>query len=137
VERTRGGGPGDRGDIVLGWLTRLTVVLGLVGLVGFDAISLGVGRLATEDAAHAAAGAAVRSWADTQDVQRAYEAALSELDPVSGLEGTIPPSSFSIAPDGAVTLTLERTSATMLVEKVPPIRSWATSRATVTRSSQR
>lgn len=133
----RGRGSGDRGDIVLGWLTRLTVILGLVGLVGFDLISLGVGRLATEDAAQSAAGAAVRSWEDAQNVQRAYEAALSEIDPGSGLDIGIPPDSFSIAPDGAVTLTLERTAATMLVEKVPPIRSWATARATVTRSPQR
>jgi hypothetical protein len=133
----RGVGPGDRGDIVLGWLTRLTMILGLVGLVGFDLISLGVGRVTTEDAAQAAAGAAVRSWADTPNVQRAYEAALSELDPASGPDGTIPPESFSVAPDGSVTLTLERSSATMLVEKVPPIRSWATARATVTRSPQR
>jgi hypothetical protein len=120
---------GDRGDIVLGWLTRLTVVLALVGLVGFDLVALGVGRLKAEDRAQEAARAAVQSWQQGKDVQKAYEAALASTE---RLEDTIAPTSFTIAPDGAVTLTVEHTAATLLVEKVGPIRDWATSRATVT-----
>jgi hypothetical protein len=118
----------DRGDIVLGWLTKLTVVLALLALVAFDAISLGVGRLRAEDSAAAAARAAVKSWRSTQDVQRAYEAALAEAGP----EETIAPTSFSVAPDGAVTLTLEHTVSTLVVEKVGPLRPYATSSATAT-----
>ena len=118
----------DRGDIVLGWLTKLTVVLALVGLVSFDAISLGVGRLRAEDSAAAAARAAVGAWRDTRDVQRAYEAALAQTRP----EESIAPTSFSVAPDGAVTLTLQHTVTTLVVEKVGPLRSWATSSATTT-----
>ena len=119
---------GDRGDIVLGWLTKLTVVLAVLGVVGFDAVALGVGRLQAEDRAQEAARAAVRTWKDTSDVQRAYEAALAEV----GVEDTIDPTSFSVAPDGAVTLTVRHTSPTLVVEKVEPVRDWATSSATVT-----
>lgn len=120
---------GERGDIVLGWLTRLTVVLAVLGVLGFDAVAVGVGRLNAEDRAQAAARAAVRTLGETSDVQRAYEAALAEIDP---LTDTIAPTSFLPATDGAVTLTVTRTSPTLVVEKVGPLRSWATSSATVT-----
>ena len=43
--------PGDdRGGIVLGWLTKLTVALGLVGIVLFDAISIGSTMATVSDA---------------------------------------------------------------------------------------
>lgn len=124
---TRAGG--DRGDIVLGWLTKLTVVLAVLGVLGFDAVALGVGRLQAEDRAQEAARAAVRTWKDTSDVQRAYEAALAEVD---GVQDSIDPASFSVGPDGAVTLTVRHTSPTLVIEKVEPVRGWATSTATVT-----
>lgn len=129
VERIEHAGPPDRGDIVLGWLTRLTVGMAVLGLIGFDAIALGMGRFAVEDTAQQAARAAVQSYAASSDIQRAYEAALAEAD---GVEETIAPTGFSVAPDGAVTLTVDRTSPTLVIEKVPQIRSWATSSATVT-----
>lgn len=129
VERIEHAGPADRGDIVLGWLTRLTVGLAALGLIGFDVIALGMGRFTVEDTAQQAGRAAVRAYADTSDLQRAYEAALAEAD---SAQETIAPTSFSIAPDGAVTLTVDRTSPTMVIEKVPQIRSWATSSATTT-----
>ena len=132
MERCGSVGPRDRGDIVLGWLTRITVVLALLGLVGFDLVSLGSGRLKAEDRAQAAARAAVQSYADGKDLQRAYEAALDRLTKDGGVGSTIAPESFTIAPDGAVTLTVQHTSPTLVVEKVEPIRSWATSSATVT-----
>jgi hypothetical protein len=129
VMRSRAGGPPDRGDIVLGWLTRLTVLLSLLGVLGFDAVALAVGRLTAEDRAQEAARAAVRAWSDTGDLQRAYEAALAETD---GLVDGIAPGSFTVGPDGTVTLTLTHTASTLLVERVGPVRSWATSSATVT-----
>jgi len=39
----------DRGDIVLGWLTKLVVTLSLLGVVGFDLISLASARFQGED----------------------------------------------------------------------------------------
>ena len=120
---------GDRGDIVLGWLTKLTVTLAVLGLLGFDAIALGAGRLQAEDRGNAAARAAVTAYSAERDVQRAYEAALASLeDPVSD---TIDPQSFSVAPDGTVTLTLRHTASTLVLEKVEPVRDWAVSSATV------
>ena len=123
---------GDRGDIVLGWLTRLTVALAVLGVIGFDLVALGVGRLQAEDHAQAAARAAAKSWSSTQDLQTSYEAALAQVAEDAGPSATVLPEGFAVATDGAVTLTVEHTAATLLVEKIGPARSWATSRTTVT-----
>ena len=124
---------GDRGDIVLGWLTKLVVVLAVLGVVAFDLVALGVGRLQAEDRAAAAARAAVSSWSSSKDVQAAYEAALARVAEDGGaLEDTIDPGSFRVDPDGAVTLTLRHTATTLVVEKVGPARPWATSSVTTT-----
>lgn len=132
MKRCRQAGPGDRGDIVLGWLTRITVVLALLGVLGFDLISLGTGRLRAEDDAQGAARAAVTSFKADSDLQRAYEAALAHVVSDGSVGSTIAPESFSVTPDGAVTLTLKHTAATLVVEKIAPLRSWATASATVT-----
>ena len=104
-------------------------MLAVLGVLGFDAVALGVSRLQAEDRAQEAARAAVRTWKDTSDVQRSYEAALAEVDAV---EDTIDPASFAVGTDGTVTLTVRHTSPTLLVEKVSAVRDWATSTATVT-----
>ena len=70
---------GDRGDIVLGWLTKLTVALAVVGLVGFDAVALGATRFQAEDHAQTAARVAVESWATDKNLQKAYDAALAAV----------------------------------------------------------
>jgi hypothetical protein len=126
------GDRGDRGDIVLGWLTKLVVVLALVGVTGFDLVALAVGRLQAEDRAAAAANAAVSAWGSgSKDVQAVYDAALSRLaEDGDGGADTIDPASFTVAPDGTVTLTLTHTAPTLLLEKVSAVRSWATSRVT-------
>jgi len=42
-------GIGERGDIVLGWLVRLCVVILVAGLVLFDAISVGLAHMSVGD----------------------------------------------------------------------------------------
>src|SRR5687767_12564769 len=112
----------DRGDIVLGWLTKVVAVLAVLGVLGFDAISLGATRFQTEDHAQVAVRAAAETYRSGKDLQAAYDAAVAEV-----LEhgDSIDPQSFSVAPDGTVTLTLQRVAATMVVEKIGPVRDWA------------
>jgi hypothetical protein len=120
---------GDRGDIVLGWLTKLVVVLALLGVIGFDAISLGSTRFQAEDHAQAAVRAAHETYRGAKDLQAAYDAAVAE---VAGHGDTIDPARFTVAPDGLISLTLHRTASTMVVEKIAPIRDWAEVDVTVT-----
>ena len=119
----------DRGSIVLGWLTKLILVLSVVGLLGFDLISLGTARLQAEDHAQAAARAAVQAYSGPRSVQPAYDAALAEVV----AEGdSIDAPSFSFAADGSVTLTLRRTAPTLLVRKISALRKHAEVSRTVT-----
>jgi hypothetical protein len=111
----------DRGDVVLGWLTKLVVTLSVLGVVGFDLVSLGAARLQAEDHAQSAVRAASSAYRTPTDLQAAYDAAAAE---VAEHGDTIDPRSFTVAPDGAVTLTLHRTAATMVVEKIGPLRDW-------------
>jgi len=120
---------GDRGDVVLGWLTKVTVTLALLGLVGFDAVSLGAGQFQAEDHAQQAARAAVEAYRTTPDLQQAYDAAVGE---VLDDGDTIETEGFVAGPDGSITLRLRRQVPTLLIEKIPPLRDLATVTRTVT-----
>lgn len=120
---------GERGDVVLGWLTKVVATLAVLGLVGFDAVSLGAAQFQAEDRAQQAVRRATESYRASRDLQAAYNAALAET---LGTGDTIAPAGFSASPDGAVTLTLRHESATLLVEKVPPLRKYTVVTRTVT-----
>lgn len=109
---------------MLGWLTKLVVGLGLLGLVAFDAIAIGTARLSVQDQAGASARAASESYLHTHDVQAAYQAAAAvaaEADP----SNEIPPSSFTAEQDGTVTLRVRRTATTLVVQRIGWIDQWA------------
>ncbi len=120
---------GDRGDVVLGWLTKVVATLAVLGLVGFDAVSLGAAHFRAEDHAQQAVRKAAESYRGSPDLQAAYVAALEEI---LGTGDTIAPAGFSVSPDGTLTLTLRHETATLLVEKVPPLRRYAVVTRTVT-----
>ena len=120
----------DRGDIVLGWLTKLAASLAVVGLVGFDGVSILSKRFTAEDHAQSAARAAVSAYRDTRSAQKAYDAALAEVAQHGETIDAGP--AFVVAQDGSITLTLRTEAPTMLVEKVPPLREWASLSTTVT-----
>ena len=70
---------GDRGDIVLGWLTKLVLVLSVLGLIGFDGVSLVATRFQAEDHAQVAVRAAAAAYQGPTDLQRAYDAAVAAV----------------------------------------------------------
>lgn len=128
----RGGGTrGDAGGIVLGWLTRLVVVISLVGLAVFDAISVGVSRLSVEDAGVLAAREASTELARTGDVQVAYEAAVASAAEANPLN-EVPPGQFEVLPDGDVRLVVAREATTFVVHRIGWIADWADVSARVT-----
>lgn len=111
----------DRGDIVLGWLTRLVVLLGLLGLLGFDGISLAQARFQAADRATTAAAAAADDYKVNHDLQKAYNAALATV----GTGDTIETSTFAVTPDGTVTLRLHHEATTLLVGRIGPLARYA------------
>ena len=119
----------DRGDVVLGWLTKLAACTAVVGLIGFDAVSLSATQFQAEGRAQTAVRAAVESYRTDKDVQRSYDAALRT---VVADGDSIDTEGYTIGADGSVTLRLRSQAPTLLVEKVPPLRRWTEVTRTVT-----
>jgi len=117
----------DRGDIVLGWVTRLVVVFAMLGILGYDAISVIYAQLSAADAADQAAQSASDSWTARRDVQAAYGAA--ELT-AEGAGGTVPPKSLSIDPDGNVHLSVSKTAPTFVLQYFGSLKKVATATRT-------
>lgn len=112
-----GGWAGERGDVVLGWLTRIVIVLSLLGVIGFDAISVAVAAMtAQDDAAQAAQLASEAYKARGGTVQKAYDAAEAFAE---GNGETVAAQSFVVDPGGTVHLTLEKTATTLVLRYTP------------------
>lgn len=117
-------GARDAGSIVLGWLTKLTVTLSLVGLVVFDGISLVSANFTAADRAGTAARAASEVCQSTKgNVQKAYDAAYAVALENGDVVDT---AGFSCLTDGTVSLTYRREAATLVMEKVGPLRRFTT-----------
>lgn len=119
---------GDTGDIVLGWLVRVIALLAVVGVMAFDALSVGSSRLSIDDQATTAARAAADSWAASHDMQGAFDTAwhsATEADATNDVDVK----SFSIDATGVAHVTLSREAPTFVMRLIPPLRHLAVVRA--------
>lgn len=117
----RGWATSDAGGIVIGWLVKLVVVVVLVAIVAFDAISVGISRLNGTDDANAAALAAATVWAQTHNVQSAVDAA---QEAVPDTHESLVPNSLTIDANGTVHLELRREAKTLLMFRIGPLRRY-------------
>jgi len=111
----------DSGSIVLGWLTKLIVVLLLAGVVLFDFVSVGVARMSASDDANTAAQAASSEWMHSHDVQDAYNAA---VEAVTSPAERVLVRGFTISPDGSVGLLLRRDVTTLVAHDISPLKKY-------------
>lgn len=125
----------DRGDVLLGWLTRLVIGFAVVGVLGFDGVSMMAAQVSVQDQADLAARNGATTWATGRDVNQAYAAAVQTAAEANAAN-EIAATSFSVAPDGAVTLTVQREAPTFVVRLVPPLRRFAHAEHTSTSQSQ-
>lgn len=115
--------------MVIGWLTKLVLVLSVLGVVGLDAVSWASARVTAQDHAEAAGRAATGAFQESRSLQAAYDAGLAE---VVADGDTIEAESFSASPEGAVTLTLRREASTLVLHRIAPLRHLTQLTATVT-----
>ncbi|MDX6228387.1 MAG: hypothetical protein QOI76_1777 [Frankiales bacterium] len=101
---------GDAGSIVIGWMTKLVVTFAIIGVLGFDGISVGLGHLATSDDASTAVQAASQNFQSSHNLQAAYAAAQAAVKSTE----TIGTTDFTIRPDGTASLTLTNTVHTLV-----------------------
>lgn len=114
----------DRGDIILGWLTKLVVVLGVAGLFLFDAISLGTTAMNLSDQGSYAARQASEVWQTTNSMQEAYEAAAATATEQNA-ENVVVAKTFRIEEDNTVRFTIKRTADSILLFRWDKSAEWA------------
>ena len=108
----------DTGSIVLGWLTKLVLAFGVLGLLGFDGVALVTAHFSADDAANSAAVTAADTFRQTHDTQRAYDAAVSSA---AAQRDRIDPTGFSIDTNGRVSLVLHSIAHTLWLHRVGPL----------------
>lgn len=120
--------PADAGVIVLGWLTKIVLSLAVVGLIGFDVISVVVANFsAGERGTRAARVASSACLASKGDVQQAYDAAYAVALEYADTIDTI---GFSCVPNGEVSLVYRHETATLLIAKIGPLKKYSVATAT-------
>ncbi len=121
----RAQGADDAGSIVIGWLTKIAVIAAIVGLAGFDALSLLVTRIGVVDQGEFAARTASETWKNTKNVQTAYETALDTVTQAN-VGNDIDAKTFEIDEDGTVHLRVDREATTLVLHRIGRLREWTT-----------
>jgi hypothetical protein len=114
----------DRGDIVVGWLVRVVASVAVVGVILFDAISIGTAEMSVTDQASTAARAASTDWLSHHDQQSAFDAAWESATQANALN-TVDTHTFRVEQNGTVHLTVERTAPTLVLRLLGPLSHWA------------
>lgn len=114
----------DRGDIVLGWLTRLAVIFAVAGVVLFDAISVGTTTASVADEGVYAAQAASATWDETKNAQAAYDSAVNAAVQQNP-DNVVSTKGFTIDSDGTVTLRISRDARTLVLYRWGRSAKWA------------
>ena len=114
----------EAGDIVLGWLTRIAVVLAIAGVALFDAISVGSTKASVADDGSYAAREASSTWDETRDIQATYETAVKVAEEAN-TENKVLTKGFTVDQDGTVHLVISRTAQTLVLYRWGKTAGWA------------
>jgi hypothetical protein len=111
-------GPRDRGDLVVGWLAKIAVIIAIFAVGGLDSVTAIQANVTARDQAGSAATAGEASYAANHDVQGAYQAALADAK-ASNSANVIKPADFTVTTKGVVTLKLTRPIHTLVAHYLP------------------
>ena len=114
-------GSRDAGSIVVGWLVKIALVLAVLGVGGFDAITVTSANLTTTDDANSAASAAASEFHNSHNVASAVAAANAAI---TNADETILPGTLVIGADGTVRLRLTRKVTTLVMRHIGPLRRY-------------
>jgi hypothetical protein len=112
----------DRGDVILGFFTKIAVVLSVFAVIGFDAVSIGVAHMNTQDTANTAAQSGADAWNANHDADYALHAA-AEVASEHGM--TVDVKAFRIDKDGTVHVRLTKDATTLLLYRTGKTKKWA------------
>jgi hypothetical protein len=114
--------PVDSGDMVIGWLTRVAAILLVIGLIGFEALSIVIARIQLGDTAASAGSTALSVYAGSHSQSVAYQQAQAVAVAAGA---TIVQRSFRFNVDGSVEFTIRKEAHTLLVQHVGATKKWA------------
>ena len=113
--------PADAGDVIVGWLTRVAAVLLVVGLIGFEVLSVVVAHIQLGDTAASAGSTALTAYAGSHNLDTAY----NQAEVVAEESGaTIIQKSFRINADGSVEFTIRKTANTLVLQHISATEGW-------------
>jgi|tagenome__1003787_1003787.scaffolds.fasta_scaffold20051116_2 hypothetical protein len=101
----------DSGSIVLGWLGRLTITFAVLGLVGFEVLSIAVTHVGIQDIGVTAGDRALTAYQESKNPAIAYSAADQYASEHSA---TIVKKTFLIS-DQSVSFEITKTAPTLLL----------------------
>jgi thiazole synthase ThiGH ThiG subunit len=107
----------DRGAVRVGYITKLAVALAIIGVFGYDGVSILAVHITTSSDAANAADAASANWQQTHNVTLAYAAASAAAADHHETVLTCQ-TCFTIAPDNTVHVELRRDAHTLLFSRV-------------------
>ena len=113
----------DSGLIVLGWLTKLVVTMAVLGLIGFDGVSLVAAKFSAADRAATYANDAALMFKQSKDIDKTYATIVTEA---AAKGDTVDIKKFSVAPDGQVTLKIAHVANTIWMDKVSFLKEYTT-----------
>src|SRR4051794_31508065 len=112
----------ERGAIVVGWLTKIVLFLAVVFICGFDAVAIGASHVTLTDDANGAAEAANIAWNESHgNAQAAYNAAYAFAHQHNA---EAPLQYFTVDAAGTVHLRLTKTTTTLVVHRVGPLKKY-------------
>ncbi|MDQ1709435.1 MAG: hypothetical protein QOG49_820 [Frankiaceae bacterium] len=112
----------DRGDIILGWFTRVATFLLLIAIIGFEGISVVTAHINGADTADQVALAAADAYAPKHNVKAAKAAAeAAAIEHHADLKSK----DIMIAADGSVDVTITTTATTLFLYRTDATAKWA------------
>lgn len=106
---------------MLGWLTRLTLIMVLLAIIGFELLSIVVTRVGIEDIGTSAAHQALDEYRANHNTNAAYQIASAEAESQGA---TVVKKTFEIN-DESVTFKLEKVAPTLMLFRTDQTASWA------------
>jgi hypothetical protein len=108
----------DAGSIVMGWLTKVVVVLSLLGILAFDGIALVTARFSADDHAHMVARSAADTYRTTKSPRQACLTAQTEAAVNLETIDCEDAEAFQVRDDGRVKVTLHKTATTLWMHRI-------------------
>lgn len=106
---------------MLGWLTKLAVVLGVLGYLGFDGVALVSSTFTVADHASTYANDAATSYRSTHDIDKTYELIVAEA---AANQDTVDAQTFRVDANGTAHVTAHHVATTLWMQHIGFLRKY-------------